>query len=123
MIQLNKEKMFTNGNPVSNIPKYSFVPLFVGALKVTVIGILIAAPIAIFAAIFTVAFAPRWLRELIKPAIEILAGFPSVVIGFFCLITLATVMQDLFNIESRLNSLVGGIGMALAVIPIIYTSN
>ncbi len=107
--------------PISTVPKYSFIPLFYGALKVTLIGILIAAPISIFAAIFTVAFSPKWLKEIIKPAIEVLAGFPSVVVGFFCLMTLATVIQELFGVTYRLNSFVGGIGMAIAVIPIVYT--
>ncbi len=107
--------------PISSVPKYSFIPLFAGALKVTITGLMIAAPIAILAAIFTVAFAPRRIREIIKPAIEILAGFPSVVIGFFCLITLATFVQNFFHTTYRLNSFVGGLGMALAVIPIIYT--
>lgn len=107
--------------PVGSEPKYSFIPLLVGAMKVTLIGILFAAPIAIFAAIFTTAFAPRWMREIMKPAIEILAGFPSVVIGFFCLITLASVLQEFTGSTFRLNSFVGGIGMALAVIPIIFT--
>jgi len=93
----------------------------VGALKVTIIGILIASPIAILAALFTTSFAPRWMREILKPAIEILAGFPSVVIGFFCLITIASVMQEITGSVYRLNSLVGGIGMSLAVIPIIFT--
>ncbi len=107
--------------PISRVPKYSFVPLMVGALKVTIIGILIASPIAILAALFTTSFAPRWMREILKPAIEILAGFPSVVIGFFCLITIASVMQEITGSVYRLNSLVGGIGMSLAVIPIIFT--
>jgi phosphate transport system permease protein len=107
--------------PIGENPKYSFVPLAMGALKVTIIGLLIAAPIAILAAIFTVAFAPRALREIMKPAIEILAGFPSIVIGFFCLSTLASVVQEVFGTTFRLNSFVGGVGMALAVIPIIYT--
>ncbi len=107
--------------PVGNTPKFSFIPLFYGALKVTMIGLVIAAPLAILAAIFTVSFAPKWLKEIIKPAIEILAGFPSVVLGFFCLMTLATVIQEVFHTTYRLNSFVGGIGMALAVIPIIYT--
>jgi phosphate transport system permease protein len=107
--------------PISQVPKYSFVPLFIGALKVTLIGLAIAAPIAILAALFTITFAPRWAREIMKPAIEILAGFPSVVIGFFCLITLAGVVQQLTGSEFRLNALVGGIGMSLAVIPIIFT--
>ena len=107
--------------PVGDTPKYNLFPLFIGALKVTLIGLFLAAPIAILAAIFTTSFAPRWVKEILKPAIEILAGFPSVVIGFFCLITLASVVQTLFNTTFRLNSFVGGIGMALAVIPIIYT--
>lgn len=107
--------------PISHEPKYSLIPLFIGSLKVTLVGIVFAAPIGVLAAIFTVAFANRWLREVIKPAIEVLAGFPSVVLGFFCLITLASVIQGLFGTTFRLNSFVGGIGMALAVIPIIYT--
>jgi len=107
--------------PVGTTAKYSFIPLFAGALKVTLIGLIIGAPIAILAAIFTVAFAPRWLKEILKPSIEILAGFPSVVVGFFCLITLATVIQNVFHTTFRLNAFVGGIGMSLAIIPIIYT--
>ncbi len=107
--------------PIGERPKFSFIPLFLGALKVTMIGIVIAAPIAILAAIFTTAFAPRWMREIMKPAIEILAGFPSIVIGFFCLITLASVVQGIFGNDFRLNSFVGGLGMSLAVIPIIFT--
>lgn len=107
--------------PISERPKYSIVPLFVGSLKLTTIGILIAAPIAILAALFTSMFAPKKLKEIIKPAIEILAGFPSVVLGFFCLITLASVIQNYFDSDFRLNALVGGIGISLAVIPIIYT--
>ncbi|MDX9757625.1 MAG: phosphate ABC transporter permease subunit PstC [Bacteroidota bacterium] len=107
--------------PVSQVPKYSLVPLFVGALKVTLIGLVIAAPIAILAAIYISMFAPRWMREIMKPAIEILAGFPSVVIGFFALMTLATVVQSITGAQYRLNAFVGGLGMALAVIPIIFT--
>jgi len=107
--------------PISETPKYSFIPLLTGALKVTIIGLLFAAPLSILAALFTVAFAPKWLREVIKPAIEILAGFPSVVVGFFCLMTLATVIQNIFGTTFRLNAFVGGLGMAMAVIPIIFT--
>ena len=82
---------------------------------------LFAAPIAILAALFSSSFAPPWLREWIKPAIELLAGFPSVVIGFFALMVMATFLQNMFGYETRLNSFVGGIAMALAAIPIIFT--
>ena len=107
--------------PVSENPRYGLIPLFVGTLKVTLIAMLFAAPIAIFAALFSSSFAPAWLREWIKPAIELLAGFPSVVIGFFALMVMATFLQNLFGYETRLNSFVGGIAMALAAIPVIFT--
>ena len=107
--------------PVSDHPRYGLIPLFVGTLKITLLAILFAAPIAILAALFTAAFAPNWLREIIKPAIELLAGFPSVVIGFFALMVMASFFQGIFGYESRLNAFVGGSAMALAAIPIIYT--
>lgn len=111
----------TTWQPVSKNPKYGLLPLIVGSFKVTLIALLIAAPLGILAALFTSSFAPRWAREYLKPAIELLAGFPSVVIGFFALITLASAMQHAFGFQYRLNALLGGIALSLAVIPIIYT--
>lgn len=107
--------------PVSTVPKYSLIPLLLGTLKVTLVALLIAVPIAIGAAIFTSEFSNQIVRELIKPAVEILAGIPSVVIGFFALMVLATWLQDAFGFTYRLNAVTAGIGLALAVIPIIYT--
>lgn len=107
--------------PVGDAPKFGIPPLLAGSFKVAIIAILIAAPIGIFSALFTSTFAPRWARELMKPAIEILAGIPSVVIGFFALTILATLMQSIFGFEYRLNAFVGGVAMSLAVIPLIYT--
>jgi phosphate transport system permease protein len=107
--------------PVSDNPRYGIWPLFLGTLKVTIIALLFAAPISILAAIYTAMFAKPRVREVIKPVIELLAGFPSVVIGFFALMVMATVFQDIFGYASRLNSFVGGIAMGLAAIPIIYT--
>jgi phosphate transport system permease protein len=107
--------------PVSDNPRYGLIPLFVGTLKITLIAMLFAAPIAILAALFSASFAPYWLREIIKPAIELLAGFPSVVIGFFALMVMATFFQNIFGYDGRLNAFVGGVAMALAAIPIIFT--
>jgi phosphate transport system permease protein len=107
--------------PVGDEPKYGIPPLLMGSFKVALIALLIAAPIGIFAALFTSTFAPRWAKETMKPVIEILAGIPSVVIGFFALTILATLVQNLFGLDYRLNALVGGIAMSLAVIPLIYT--
>jgi phosphate transport system permease protein len=107
--------------PVSDNPRYGIWPLFLGTLKVTIIALLFAAPVSILAAIYTAMFAKPRIREVIKPVIELLAGFPSVVIGFFALMVMATVFQDIFGYPSRLNAFVGGIAMGLAAIPIIYT--
>jgi len=107
--------------PVSAKPKYGMLPIVVGSLKVTVVSLIFGAPIAILAALFTAAFAPKWSKEILKPAIEVLAGIPSVVIGFFALVALATFLQKTFGFEYRLNAFVGGIALSLAVIPIIYT--
>lgn len=111
----------TDWQPVSESPKFGLLPLFVGSLKVSLISILIAAPLAILAALFTSTFASRRWKEVLKPAIEVLAGFPSVVIGFFALIVLASFVQDTFGAMYRLNAFVGGLALSLAVIPIVYT--
>lgn len=107
--------------PISDRPKYSLVPLLVGTLKVTFVALLIALPVSIGAAIFTSEFAPQTVREVIKPAIELLAGTPSVVIGFFGLLVLASWLQDVFGYMVRLNAISAGAALALAVIPIVYT--
>lgn len=107
--------------PVSEVPKYSLWPLLVGTLKVTLVALVVAIPISIGAAIFTSEFAPQGAREIIKPVVELLAGIPSVVIGFFALMVLATWLQDAFDFTYRLNAITAGLGLSLAVIPIVYT--
>ncbi|MGA1308096.1 MAG: phosphate ABC transporter permease subunit PstC, partial [Candidatus Kapaibacteriota bacterium] len=137
--------------PVGKEPKYGIFPLLVGTLKVTFIALLLATPLAIFAAIYTAFFAKKSLREWIKPIVEILAGFPSVVLGFFCLVTIVRgvnlittflqpaldglaqgigfilpfakqFFQEALTIsEFHYSAFVGGIGLGLAVIPIIFT--
>ena len=107
--------------PVSENPRFGLLGLLIGTLKVTIIAMLIAGPLAVLAALYTSCFASKRAKEIIKPIIEMLAAFPSVVIGFFALMVLATFFQDVFGYDSRLNAFIGGIAMALAAIPIIYT--
>jgi ABC-type phosphate transport system permease subunit len=92
-------------HPVSTEPKYSLMPLLMGTLKVTIIAMLFSIPLSLAAAVYTAEFASKWAREVIKPVIELLAGFPSVVLGFFALIVLASWVQDLFNLDFRTPSL------------------
>jgi phosphate transport system permease protein len=107
--------------PVSEIPKYDVLPLFVGSLKVTLIALVIAVPLSVAAAVFVSEYATKRVREVVKPAIELLAGVPSVVVGFFALVVLATWVQKMLGTEHRLNALVAGIGLAFAVCPVVFT--
>jgi phosphate transport system permease protein len=107
--------------PVSQRPKYSIIPLIVGTLKATLVAMLFAAPLAVAAAVYTSEFAPNWVKEIVKPTIELLAGIPSVVLGFFALIVLAGLIHSIFHFTFRLNAINAGVALGLAVIPIIYT--
>jgi len=107
--------------PLSRVPKVSVVPLIVGSVKVSAVAMALAAPMGIAAALFSSEFASPRARELLKPTIELLAGVPSVVLGFFALTVIATALQTLFDWPYRLNAAVAGVAMALAIVPIIFT--
>lgn len=107
--------------PNSNVPKYSLMPLFLGTLKAALVAMLFAVPLGVGAAIYSSEFAPARLREIIKPTIELLAGIPSVVLGFFALIVLASWLQDAFGLTYRLNALNAGIALGITVVPVIFT--
>ncbi|NMO13315.1 phosphate ABC transporter permease subunit PstC [Pyxidicoccus fallax] len=107
--------------PVSGVPKVSMIPLFIGTLKTTAVSMLVAVPVGVFGALYAAEFAPRRLRELLKPVIELLAGIPSVVLGFFALMVMATFLQDTLGLNTRLNAVVAGLGLALAIVPVIFT--
>lgn len=107
--------------PTSGTPKMSLWPLIAGTLKATAVGMLVACPLGVAAALFSSEFAPRRMREIIKPVIELLAGIPSVVLGFFALIVLATWMQGAFGFHYRLNAWTAGLALGFALIPIVFT--
>ncbi|WP_434389331.1 phosphate ABC transporter permease subunit PstC [Melittangium boletus] len=107
--------------PVSSVPKVSMIPLFIGTLKTTMVSMLVAVPLGVAGALFAAEFAPRRLREVLKPTIEMLAGIPSVVLGFVALMVFASFLQDTLGLGSRLNALVAGLGLSLAIVPVIFT--
>jgi len=107
--------------PNSEVPKYSLLPLFIGTLKAAFVAMLFAVPLGVGAAIYSSEFASRRMREIIKPVIETLAAIPSVVLGFFALMVLASFLQSVLHLTFRLNALNAGIALGLAVIPIVFT--
>jgi phosphate transport system permease protein len=107
--------------PVGEIKKFNIIPLVVGTLKVTLIGLIFAVPLAVGAAIYVSQLARPRVREVLKPAIELLSGIPSVVVGFFALLVMATVLQSIFHYQTRLNAFVAGLALGFAVIPVIFS--
>ena len=107
--------------PVGDVPKYGLMPLLTGTFKVVLIAMVFAVPLAVLAAVFSAEFAPPRVREVLKPAIEMLAGIPSVVMGFFALMVLASWLQGVTHSSMRLNALTAGIALGLGVIPTIFT--
>lgn len=101
--------------------KFNIVPLVIGSLKATVVALLFSVPLALGAAIYVSQMAPARMKEFIKPCIELLAGIPSVVLGFFALVVMSGVLQTTLHTPSRLNALVAGIALGLAVIPVIFS--
>ena len=107
--------------PIGRIHKYNLVPLIIGSLKTTLVALLFSVPLALAAAIYVSQLASPTLKEWLKPAIEMLSAVPSVVLGFFGLIILASFLQGVFGYQSRLNAFVAGIALGLAVIPVVFS--
>jgi len=106
---------------VSNEPKYSLIPLICGSFLVSFPATVIASVLGIGSAVYLSEIASPKVRETLKPALELLGGIPSVVIGFFMLAVAASFIQDLFGTKFRLNAFIGALGVAICTFPIIVT--
>jgi len=100
---------------------FGILPLIGGSLLVTIGATLIAVPIGIFTAVFISEIASRWMREILKPIIEILAGLPSVVLGFIGIIALAPQLRKLLDLPTGLTALTGSILLGAIAIPTIVS--
>ena len=102
-------------------PLYGIVPLFVGTLMVSFGAALIAIPVGLGCSIWLAEMAGPRVRSIFKPAIEILAGIPSVIFGFFALVILSEWIAVVFDPVTKLNALNGAIMLAVMMIPIMVT--
>jgi len=109
----------TRWNPTGEPPVYGAFSLIVGTLLVTIGAMVIAIPLSLGGAIFISEIATPRMRAIIKPAIELLAGIPSVVYGFFGLIVLTTWLRISFNQPSGESWLAGSILLGIMAIPTI----
>ncbi|MDN5340499.1 MAG: phosphate transport system permease protein pstA [Euryarchaeota archaeon] len=108
-----------NWNPAGQNPAYGVLPLIVGTLLVTALAMAIAVPLSIGSAVFVAEIAAARTKAAIKPAIELLAGIPSVVYGFFGLILLTDWIRIAFDQPSGSSWLAGSILLAVMAIPTI----
>jgi phosphate transport system permease protein len=108
-------------NPSSITPTYGAAPLIVGTLLVTAGAMILAVPFGLASAIYIAELATPRAKALLKPAIELLAGIPSVVYGFFGLIVLVKFIQDGFGIPSGESVLAGSILLAIMALPTIIS--
>jgi len=105
--------------PTSENARYSLIPLILGTLITAIPATLISTIFGIAAGIYLSEIAEGKMREFLKPAIELFAGIPTVVLGFFMLVVGATFFQDLLNPANRLNAFLAALGLSLVIIPII----
>ena len=121
-----RENMFAvllgkNWYPISDPPKFGFLPLMLGSLFVTAGAIMIAVPFGLAAAIYISEVAPIWLRDILKTGIELLAAIPSIVLGFIGIVVLAPIIKNVFHLGSGLTALAGSIMLAFMAMPTIVS--
>ena len=101
-------------------PTFDFfgtLPLILGSLLITFSAIVIALPLGVAAAVFVREVAPNWAREILKPMIEVLAGIPSVVLGFFGMSLVAPLIRTTLGVPTGLTAFTGALILAYMALP------
>lgn len=103
---------------------FGVLPLITGTLLITLIALIVAVPVGLFSAIYLSEFAPRKLRARLKPMLELLAGVPTVVYGFFAVMTLSPLLREVgrhtlgISVAAE-SALCAGLVMGIMIIPYI----
>jgi phosphate transport system permease protein len=100
---------------------FGTIPLILGSLLVTVTAIAMALPLGVATAVFIREVAPNWAREILKPLIEVLAGIPSVVLGFFGMTLLAPTIRQVLHVPTGLTAFTGALLLAYMALPTIIS--
>lgn len=100
---------------------YGLMPLILGSLLVTVGAIAISLPLGVATAVFIGEIAPEWVREILKPVIEIIAGIPSVVVGFIGLQIVSPLVREFTGAPTGLTALTGVLLLAYMALPTIIS--
>ena len=106
-------------HPMHSNPNFGILPLVTGTLLITVIAITVAIPIGLGAAIYLSEYASEKMRKVIKPILEVLAGVPTIVYGFFALTFVTPMLRQVVPDLSIYNALSPGIVVGIMIIPMI----
>jgi phosphate transport system permease protein len=100
---------------------YGIVPLILGSLVVTLGASIIAVPFGVLTAVFIAEIAPKWLAEILKPLVELLAGLPSVVLGFLGILIVSPFLRDVLKLPTGLTAFTGSLLLGGIAIPTIVS--
>ncbi len=100
---------------------FGTLPLILGSAYVTIAAIVIALPLGVCTAVFVREVAPAWTRDILKPMIEVLAGIPSVVLGFFGMHVIAPLVRTTLNAPTGLTAFTGALLLAYMSLPTIIS--
>src|SRR5512136_2034232 len=113
------ELFSTRWYPIEN--HFGILPLISGSILVTLGAMLVAIPFGIGTAVFLSEVAPRWLREILKPLVELLGGLPSVVLGFLGILVLSPYLRILLNLPTGLTALAGSLLLGGIAVPTVVS--
>ena len=105
--------------PAARNPKFGVIPLLVGTFMIVIIAAVVALPLGLGAAIFMSEYSTKKVRSWVKPILELLAGIPSVVYGFFALKFITPIIQSIFPQAMVFNALSGAIAVGIMITPTI----
>ena len=100
---------------------YGILPLILGSLVVTLGASLVAVPLGVLTAIYIAEIAPHWAKEILKPLVELLAGLPSVVLGFLGILVLSPFLRDTLHLPTGLTALTGSLLLGMIAVPTIVS--
>jgi phosphate transport system permease protein len=100
---------------------FGTVPLLLGSVLVTLAAVALALPLGVATAVFVREVAPDWARDVLKPLIEVLAGIPSVVLGFFGMTVVAPLIRSTLDIPTGLTAFTGALVLAYMALPTVIS--
>ncbi len=109
----------TDWTPLFASPRFGVLPLVVGTILVSAIAMIVALPMGLLSAIYLSEYAPPGIRRVIKPTLEILAGVPTVVYGYFALMFVTPLLQRYLPGLAGFNALSPGIVMGIMILPLV----